>query len=247
MRRIPHLPYLLTLFTVFILLAAFPISASAAAGTSAPRRDTAISPPHQSANRDGGHVFPLLRWIRDSAVEIVFGRPASSGRGGARGGRNPGSVRQYGGAARARYSNDVVVRFNVTSLEEEAALEDAAGRLFLDVWAFTDDYVDVRLHKDDVASLMTLLPSSLHPAVLIPDVAAAVWATYPSYSSGKETLGLDWVDPATIRPSAEGVDNIFFRDYQPLSVSHRNSGTWFIRIAGMLTLGPGHLKLAASS
>jgi extracellular matrix protein 14 len=110
----------------------------------------------------------------------------------------------------------VVVRFNVTNSEEEGALSNAADRLFLDVWAFTDDYVDVRLRKDDVVSLMTLLPSTMQPSVLIPDVAAAVWATYPS---GKNRFGPDWADTAMLRNQLDGVDNIFFRDYQPLSVS----------------------------
>jgi extracellular matrix protein 14 len=150
----------------------------------------------------------LLKWLRDSAVEVVFGKTSTRTKGSA-----PGA------ALESRYRNDVVVRFNVTNSEEEGALARAAGQMFLDVWAFTPDYVDVRLDKDDVAALLTLLPSSLQPSVLIPDVAAAVWATYPSAAAGKSRFESTMADAAKMRTSLDGVGNIFFQDYQTLAVS----------------------------
>lgn len=155
-----------------------------------------------------GHVFPFLKWLRDSAVEIVFGKPST---------RTPAP--RPGAQLQARYRNDVVVRFNVTSSEEEGALARAAEQMFLDVWAFTPDYVDVRLGKDDVSALLTLLPNSLQPSVLIPDLAAAVWATYPLTAAEKPRFESDMADAAKMRTSLDGVGNIFFRDYQTLAVS----------------------------
>jgi extracellular matrix protein 14 len=156
----------------------------------------------------GNHVFPFLKWLRDSAVEVVFGKPST---------RTEAS--RPGAALESRYRNDVVVRFNVTNSAEEGALAAAAGQMFLDVWAFTPEYVDVRLDKDDVSSLLTLLPSSLQPSVLIPDVAAAVWATYPSAAAGKSRFETSMADAAKLKTSFDGVGNIFFQDYQTLAVS----------------------------
>ncbi|KAH8887456.1 hypothetical protein GQ53DRAFT_656107 [Thozetella sp. PMI_491] len=159
--------------------------------------------------RHDGHVFPFLKWLRDSTVELIFGRPAS---------RAKSKPALPNGALPTKYRNSVVVRFNVTNSEEEGALSEAADRLFLDVWAFTPNFVDVRIHQDDIAPLLTLLPDSLQPAVLIPDLAGAVAATYPSASVAVKPLNPVRIDPATVRPSIRGVDNIFFSDYQPLSV-----------------------------
>ncbi|AEO62799.1 uncharacterized protein THITE_2107410 [Thermothielavioides terrestris NRRL 8126] len=153
-----------------------------------------------------GQVFPFLKWLRDSAVEVVFGKPPFKTQGA-----RPGAQLQY------RYRNDVVIRFNVTTSEEEDALARAAEQMFLDVWAFTPSYVDVRLDKDDVSALRTLLPRSLQPTVLIPDLAAAVWATYPS-TSKRSQFESSMGDAANMRMSLDGVGNIFFRDYQTLAV-----------------------------
>ncbi len=156
------------------------------------------------------HVFPFLRWLRDNAVEFVFGRPTN---------RTKDTRILPNGALPTRYRNDVVVRFNVTNSEEEGALSEAADRLFLDVWAFTHEFVDIKIHQDNIAPLLTLLPKSLQPTVLIPDLANAVAATYPSRPVANKQFDHSLIDPAMVRPSVGGVDNIFFSDYQPLSVS----------------------------
>ncbi|KAJ4306511.1 putative metallocarboxypeptidase ecm14 [Collariella sp. IMI 366227] len=153
------------------------------------------------------HVFPILKWLRDTAVEVVFGKPSTRAK----------SLRP-GAQIHTRYRNDVVVRFNVTSSEEEGALAKATEQMFLDIWAFTPDYVDIRLDKDDVSALRTLLPDSLQPSVLIPDVAAAVWATYPSTVVEKSRLESSMVDAAKLGILDEGLGNIFFTDYQTLPV-----------------------------
>ncbi|KAK4151309.1 hypothetical protein C8A00DRAFT_17284 [Chaetomidium leptoderma] len=178
------------------------------------------------------HVFPFLKWLRDSAVEVVFGKPSTKTKGS-----GSGAQLQF------RYRNDVVVRFNVTNSEEEGALAQAVQQMFLDVWAFTPDYVDVRLDKDDVSALLTLLPNSLQPSVLMSDVAAAVWATYPSTAVGKSRFESSMTDAAKMRTSLDGVGNIFFQDYQTLAVITswmRLLEAMFPSIASMTSIGKSY-------
>lgn len=184
----------------FALALTFPIASAAGIQQSHYERDARVEHP--------GHIFPFLKWLRDSAVEVVFGKPSI---------RSTGST--PAAALQARYRNDVVVRFNVTNSEEEGALARATEQMFLDVWAFTPDFVDVRLDKDDVSALLTLLPKSLEPSMLIPDVAAAVWATYPSTVVEKSRLESSMAEAAKTRTSLDGIGNIFFQDYQTLAVS----------------------------
>lgn len=50
----------------------------------------------------------------------------------------------------ARYNGDLVLRFEIQFAEEAKALADAVNVLFLDVWEFTTEWVDIRLSKDVV-------------------------------------------------------------------------------------------------
>lgn len=52
----------------------------------------------------------------------------------------------------ARYGGDLVLRFDINSIDEAEALAQAINVLFLDVWEFTTDWVDIRLSKDVVSS-----------------------------------------------------------------------------------------------
>ncbi|KAK0720490.1 hypothetical protein B0H67DRAFT_552657 [Lasiosphaeris hirsuta] len=194
------------LFALFAVLAFTPaLSIVGAAGIQPSWHD---APSHR--DRSSEHVFPFLRWLRDSAVEVFLGRPSPRTR--AKG------VGPSDEDLQSRYRHDLVVRFNVTNSEEEDALSRAAAQMLLDVWAFNSEYVDIRLHKDDVSPLLTLLPASLQPSVLIPDVAAAVRATYPSRAATVSDFDRSMVASSKMRTSVDGVGNIFFSDYQPLSV-----------------------------
>lgn len=57
----------------------------------------------------------------------------------------------------ARYGGDLVLRFEIQSIEEAEALAEAVNVLFLDVWEFTTEWVDIRLSKDVVSRLHSKL------------------------------------------------------------------------------------------
>ena len=63
----------------------------------------------------------------------------------------------------ARYGGDVVLRFDVKSHEEAEALASAVHVLFLDVWEFTTDWVDIRISKDVVSFANRILGTSTKP------------------------------------------------------------------------------------
>jgi extracellular matrix protein 14 len=50
----------------------------------------------------------------------------------------------------ARYGQDIVLRFNVTTTADAVAITEASRDLYLDVWEFNDNWVDIRLAKNDV-------------------------------------------------------------------------------------------------
>ncbi|KAL8792710.1 MAG: hypothetical protein Q9195_004685 [Heterodermia aff. obscurata] len=139
----------------------------------------------------------------------------------------------------SRYGGDVVLRFEIRTPEEAAALAEAVDVLFLDVWEFTTEWADIRLSKDIVPSLLGLLPPSLQGAhtPLMHHLAQAIYDSYPS---------LTFQDPSTqhdndhrtfspsLRPSTE--TNIFFQNYQPLSVI-----TPWMRL--LQSLFPSHVRM----
>ncbi|KAK1237505.1 hypothetical protein MKX08_003130 [Trichoderma sp. CBMAI-0020] len=162
--------------------------------------------PSTSSHGANTAVFPFLTKLRDSAIEFIFGRHPSKAAQ-----PSPPSYSQ------SRYVNELVLRFNVSTAVEEAALAEAASRLFLDVWAFTDQFVDIRLHADEVGPLLGLLPRSLQlsQSTLIPDLATAVYQSMPS---SKDTImASDRMTWALAEP-LRAADNLFFQDYQPLPV-----------------------------
>ena len=167
-------------------------------------RFTSDTPAAQSNAR----LFPLLTKIRDSAIEFIFGRHPTK----------ETNQPQVPKDLRVQYTDELVLRFNVSTTDEETALADAAARLFLDVWSFTSDYVDIRLHADEVGPLLSLLPKSLRSSqsTLIPDLAAAVYQSLPEYGAPHHAEPRSG-SPLLVNTPTAG-DNVFFQDYQPLPV-----------------------------
>jgi extracellular matrix protein 14 len=171
-------------------------------------------------------LFPFLTKLRDGVVELFFGKhPTKTD-------RTPIASLE---SLRTRYANELVIRFNVTTTDEEAALADAASRLFLDVWAFTDDYVDVRLHVDEVSPLLGLLPNTLQAShsTLISDLATAVYETLPN-NGRLDSCESENMFAALSAPPGPS-DNLFFSDYQPLPVIVR----WMRLLEAMF---PSHVQ-----
>lgn len=194
------------------LLAASAFSTATAAGIRHQGRDVN---PRDCHHPNDGNAFPLLRWLRDSFSQIVFGAPA---------GKAPPKDVTPAAALPGRYRNDIVVRFNVTNSEEEDALSKAVEQLIMDVWAFTPEFVDIRVQKRYLPSFLSLLPSSLQPTVLIPDLAAAVSNTFPSKSARSFTADSISTDKVGAN-KLDGVSDLFFQEYQPLAVSEMLQNT----------------------
>lgn len=185
------------------LLLAAPAPAIAAAATAAHGHHNHLHPDRS--------VFPWLTWLRDSAVQMVFGRPASK------------DFEQRIPNLGRKYQDEVILRFNITTAEEEAALAMATERLFLDIWSW-DGTVDLRVQKNYVKSLLGLLPPSLGSSywVMVEDLPSAVYASYPSPTTPKEQSQFERkfsVDLMSPRPPNNGDEGLyFFRNYQPHKV-----------------------------
>ena len=82
----------------------------------------------------------------------------------------------------ARYGGDLVLRFDIASVQEAVALAEAVNVLFLDVWEFTTEWVDVRLSKD-VVSLGH--PAPMYSAIDIPPSSGPIvaWPLAPVASA----------------------------------------------------------------
>ena len=101
---------------------------------------------HTENARDDRH---FLARIRDNVIRTVWRIPTEerliSGDKQSAASRNSPPSRLL-----ARYGGDLVLRFEIRSAEEAKALADAIDVLFLDVWEFTTEWVDIRLSKDVV-------------------------------------------------------------------------------------------------
>lgn len=80
---------------------------------------------------------------------------------------------------------------------------------------------DKPILTDQVPSLLGLLPKSLQTAYsnLMPDLAKTIYQSYPSITFGEPSSPPTHAQAFTpVLRASNGVDNIFFQNYQPLSV-----------------------------
>lgn len=171
-------------------------------------------------------VFPFLTKLRDGAVEFLFGRHPTKDCS-----KSTTSINSL----RSKYGDEIVMRFNVTSIEEEQALADASRSLFLDVWAVTRDYVDIRMPTNQVSPLLDMLPSRLQSThfTLISDLSKAVYDSLPKDTPSRlmRTKGIFQGQPSPLSVQ----DNLFFMRYHPLKTITQ----WMQLLASIF---PEHVK-----
>ncbi|KAF3001142.1 hypothetical protein G7054_g5524 [Neopestalotiopsis clavispora] len=127
------------------------------------------------------------------------------------------------------YDRQVVLRFNVSTYEHEAAFRRAADQMLLDIWDFGPSYTDIRIPKNRIRGFLNMLPEPMRSdhMVLIQDLARAVAATYPAPKDRHDFASAvrQGQTPADTRNRGQGVndlfkkhqmDDLFFKDYQPL-------------------------------
>lgn len=158
-------------------------------------------------------VFPKLVSIRDSIIQAVFGQhPTSYSR--------LTVDTTIPTETLSKYTKFFVARFNITTAEEANTLKEVVHSLLLDVWAVTPNYVDIRVRKDNFDGLLEFLPASLTASysVLIPDLVSAAASTYPRPTNLDIIPELSPASRSRLVTSLYDTDNLFFQDYQPLSV-----------------------------
>jgi extracellular matrix protein 14 len=146
------------------------------------------------------------------------------------------------------YEDHFVIRFNVSTLEDEASLRRAIDRMLVDVWDFTDNYADVRLESEwRISKFLSMLPEPLRSShsMLIRNLGRAIADSYPSATPEIDSelqllLHSRGATPTYKATSlkTKGVDDLFFQDYQPLAVI----STW-MRLLESMFRGRGLVRM----
>lgn len=129
----------------------------------------------------------------------------------------------------SKYDDDIVLRFKITDQEEAQAFAEAVDTLYLDRWETSRGWADIRISQKVLPSFLTLLPESLHRSYtpIITALSQTVYDTYPLSRHGEA-----W----SHRPSSKLPHDLFFENYQPLSVLY----PWLRQLASMF---PDRTKL----
>ncbi len=178
--RILALSPSLLLWTLTLL--SYPTDASSLNPLHPPAQLPFQIPPQASRSVNGRSWFSRAR---NSLIHNIWRIPSDDPLNKARGGDSTANGPPP--TLLARYGGDLVLRFEIKSIEEAEALTEAVNVLFLDVWEFTAEWVDIRLSKD-VVSLQCSTPAEFTIDVPRPlgSLAARSFAILPatcSYSS----------------------------------------------------------------
>ena len=144
-----------SLFHICVVLAlCTTISAFTIPWASNSNPDTNPTGRHTSSDHKLSSAFPQLTWLRNTVIERLFSVPSKESKTDCHksGSASHTSNHQLPAKLLAKYGDDVVLRFNLTTPQEEKALAEAADTLFLDVWEATNNWADIRLRKDDVSN-----------------------------------------------------------------------------------------------
>jgi extracellular matrix protein 14 len=126
--------------------------------TAAPHAESAPSPytySHDSSAYYHNRTPRPWRRLSDAIIRRIWGLPEKQKGFGGDSGDTDVSRELPAPKLLAAYGDDMVLRFNISTTEEASALAEAADILFLDVWEFNEDWVDIRISKD-VVSLDTI-------------------------------------------------------------------------------------------
>jgi extracellular matrix protein 14 len=219
---------------LLLLVAALPLS-NAIPATDSP--SSYLAPLSEQSSTHLSSIFSNpFRALRNAIIERIWDVPAKSK-------PKPCSSSQSSVPSnyRTRYGDDVVLRFKFKTDDEVRALSEAVDILYLDVWEVAEEWVDIRIAKDVVPSLLGLLPASLQTAhaPIMHDLAQAVYDTYPENAESKPRTFWHGSSPFQEQEEPTNVHrDIFFENYQPLSVLY----PWLRLMASMF---PSHVSLTS--
>ncbi|KAF2721762.1 hypothetical protein K431DRAFT_284683 [Polychaeton citri CBS 116435] len=133
-----------------------------------------------------------------------------------------------GDALLDKYADKLLVRIRSSSRHADSLLKQSADILELDVWEATSSWLDILLEERDLCFLSDMIKDDDRKYTVLMsgrDLARAVDDQYPHRDLGSQERVKDTKTSQELRPRSQGTgvsarqeNNMFFNDYQPLSV-----------------------------